>query len=431
MRQNFFFDLAYDIVLTAAGACYLFVQRIFQKKYMESFGQRFGEKFPQINKKGRKLFWLHAVSVGETKALAPFAKKLQSSYPEAIILVSSITETGHAEALRSIPFAKYHVYLPLDASWIIAPLVAKAAPDLVVISETDLWYSFLNAAKKAGAFVAVVNGKLSKRSEKRLKTFAFFTRRLYSLVDIFCLQSDLHKSRMHEIGISEKKLAVTGNTKLDLSPAFLSIEEKGALRRRLAIEEEEFVIVAGSTHPGEEALIVEAMKSVWEVFPKTKLLLAPRHPERFEQVAAELTNSSQTFSKWSQLAEKPPGLPHAIILIDCMGKLEQLYQLATIALVGGSFLEGVGGHNILEPCWYGVPTLFGPYMHSQPDLVGSALSAEAALQLPSEELPATLVSLLTSGERRARLSSNGKQLTAELAGSSQRCLEAIQNLLIF
>lgn len=333
-------NFAYDAVVAVAGVCCLAYQRLFRGKCRNSLWQRLGFRFPLIEKGrgegGRRLIWIHAVSVGETKAVAAIAKKLRERDPAVLLVVSSITETGHAEAQRSLPFADFHVFLPLDVSWIIGPIVSRVAPDVVLIGETDLWYQFMRAAKRAGAFVALVNGKLSHRSAERLRKVPFFARPLLGQLDLFCLQSAAYLQRFAKLGVAPNKLVVTGNTKFSSAPEVLAAAQLSLLRDRLGVAAQTPVVVAGSTHAGEEQIILEAMESVWKEFPAALLLLVPRHPERFDTVAALLDSRGIRYRRWSLLdSQQRDEGRGSVILVDAMGVLMCCYQLATIAIVGG------------------------------------------------------------------------------------------------
>jgi 3-deoxy-D-manno-octulosonic-acid transferase len=389
-----------------------------QGKYRQSLANRFGFSFPVIQKKGRFLVWVHAVSVGETKAIAQLVKKMKSEMPSAIFVISSVTETGHNEALRSIPMADYHVYLPFDFNLIVGHMVKKVVPDLVIISESDFWHNFLRNCKQVGAYIAVVNGKISSRSLHRFKKFSFFTKNLFQYIDLFCLQNSHYLKRFEQLGIPKEKLVVTGNLKFDDVYPKLTDEQFVAWRKQLKINEGDPVLVVGSTHEPEEKLILEQLQKVWKEFPKLKVLIVPRHPERFNVVAELLYKEKIAYACFSQLDSITPETK--VILIDAMGLLRKCYQLATLAVVGGSFTEKVGGHNILEPCWYGVPVLFGPYMFSQPQLVELIHLYHAGVQVHLSSLGTTINMLLSDVEEKKALGFAGLAMVEEIKGATDK-----------
>lgn len=395
-------------------------------KYRDSIWLRLGYDFPKIDKGERKLIWIHAVSVGETKAVSQLAKQLKQQGDRPIIVISSTTETGHAEAKRSLPFADYHVYLPMDFKRIVKPIIEQARPDLVILAETDFWYNFMRFSKKAGASIVLVNGKVSTRSLTRFLKFNFFAKTLFSLVDLFCVQNPLYRSRFEEIGVCLKKIIVTGNMKFDEEYSKLPDEDIAHWRKLLGISEDDKVLVAGSTHDPEEVILLDSLKMVWEKYPHLKVMIVPRHPERFNEVSSLLTKKNVSFVRFSNIHNKTGR--ENVILVDAMGVLRRCYQLADIALVGGSYVSRIGGHNIIEPCWYGKPVIFGPHMHSQLELVDLVKEYHAGEQVNPEKLGFTLMEWLVNPPKRISLGQGGFKLVNDLKGATEKNLNAIAHL---
>lgn len=394
---------------------------IFHKKYRTSFAKRFGWGFPIIKKGERPLIWIHAVSVGETRAIVPLVKLIKNEKPDALILISSVTETGHAEALRSIQGADFHVFLPFDLLWIVKPIVRKIKPDLVLLCESDFWFNFLKAVKEENGKVVLINGKISERSTKRFSWVPFFAKSLFQLIDLFCLQNVVYKDRFKKF-VPQEKMVVTGNMKFDDKYPQLSPEELAKWRTQLGIEPEDSLLVIGSSHDPEETLFIKNLHSLWKKYPRLKVILVPRHPERFNPVAYLLQKENIPFQRVS----KPTGESTPVVLGDAMGILRKCYQIGDIAIVAGSYTEKVGGHNILEPCWYGVPVLFGPHMHSQPEMVDLVNEYGAGLQVKPEMLQSTLDDLLANLSKRKKLGSAGLKLVADIHGATQRTWEKIE-----
>jgi len=402
-------------------------QMLVHKKYRDSLFQRLGIRFPVIDKGQRQLIWIHAVSVGETKAVALLAKRLKSELNNPIVVISSITETGHAEAKRSIPTADYHVYLPFDFRWSVKSIINRTRPDLVILCETDFWYNFLRFSKASGATIALVNGKVSPTSTKRFKRLSWLTKSLFNLIDLFGLQSRHYKERFLTIGIPEEKLIVTGNLKFDEQPEMMSETEKMQLKSRLGIQDGEKVVVIGSTHNPEEENLLEEIRKVWPAFPDLKVIIVPRHPERFSEVASLLKSKEIPFIRYSQTGS-PTYNGGKVVLLDAMGMLRKCYQLADAAIVAGSYIEKVGGHNILEPLWYGVPLLYGPYMHSQPALVELVKEYGAGKQVSLQDMHRELISVL-GGKDVPEMNQAGKKLISEVGGSTERTLNLLKQRL--
>lgn len=421
-----FFQIIYEaglILLWTALLPKFLYQLIVKKKYRKSFLQRFGKGFPSIRKDNHPLIWIHAVSLGETKAVCSLAKMLKNGDYSPTLIFSTATETGYSEACRTIG-ADYCVYLPFDFGWIIKPLIKRLKPDLVVLCESDFWYNFLSSAKQAGATVAVVNGKLSMRSTERFCRFPFFSNKLFHSIDLFCVQSSLYAKRFERIGIPTQKISVTGNMKFDGDYTRLSHLELTSWRSELGIAETDPVIVIGSSHHPEESELITALSKAWQAHPNLKVLIVPRHPERFNEVAGVLQKFNLDFHRLSQKLLKTSAPP--IILVDAMGLLRKCYQLATLAIVAGSYTQNVGGHNILEPACFGIPVIFGPHMYSQPDLVHLILEYKAGFQTPLDQISSTVLQLLNNNEQRRILGEAGLNLAKDLKGATQKTFDYLK-----
>lgn len=382
--------LLYDLCIFLMGLLYLphaLYQMVFKKKYRSSFTQRLGAHLPKRTDTKKQVIWIHMVSMGETRAMIPLYKKLREHYPDAALYLSSTTETGHQEAKRSLPSAEGYFYLPLDLSFLMQRLVKELKPNLLLLSESDFWFNMMHAVKKQGGKVVLVNGKLSERSANRFSRLSLFAKPLFSQIDLFCLQSTEFEKRFSSL-IPQEKIRVTGNLKLSIPPKQLSKEEKAHFRKEFGIQEGERVITIGSTHAGEEELILSLIPSFY------RILLVPRHPERFANV-----------KKWLE----KQNLPH-VTLVDRMGILSQCYQISELAIVGGSFIPGVGGHNIFEPIQAGIPVLFGPHMETQKELVEMILDAQAGIQIDIKNLSTALSEAPFLKENAHKLSHKGEEV---------------------
>ena len=424
-----FINILYDcalILLAIAALPRLIYQMAFHRKYRKSLLQRFGLGFPAILKNGKKLIWVHAVSVGETKAIASLVKKIKKEENNAIIVLSTVTETGFAEGNRTIPEADFHVFLPFDFQWIIKPIIMRTAPDMILLCETDFWPNFLKFSKKQGAKILLINGKLSERSLKHYLSFPALSKKMFSFIDLFCVQSKHYCDRFEQLGIPSDKIITTGNIKFDEKPPLMTIEEKNKTKGKFRLSSSDQVLIAGSTHDPEEKILLDALKEVWRQIPNLSVVIVPRHPERFEKVAYLLEQQAVPYRKFSRL-EKGTG-QEKVILVDAMGLLRDCYQIADLAIVAGSFTPRVGGHNIMEPSWYGVPVLFGPHMHAQPELLELMNKRQAGLQVEAKDLSAVLIRLLSHPEERKIIGEKGLQMVRELAGATERTYQAIKSL---
>lgn len=386
-------------------------------KYRQSLKARFGISLPSFTpKKGQDVIWIHAVSMGETRAVIPLYRKMRAAYPNSAILISTTTETGQAEAKRSMPEASAHFFLPLDFSWAIRRVMQQLQPTRLILCESDFWYHLLKIAKERGVRTDLINGKVSERSCQRFQKFAFFTRKLFANCDLFCVQSERYRDRFLSMGIPNEKIHVTGNLKFDSPAKKMEISESAAFKASLGITPNDQVLVVGSSHAPEEDWILSAVNSVWKKIPHLKVILVPRHPERFNEVAHLIEQKGIAFHR---LSEKKKG-NERLILIDAMGKLNPCYQIADIAIVGGSYTSHIGGHNIFEPIVFSVPVLFGPHMHRQPDLEEIVLTSASGKQVNIEQLPETLIEILEKPDIRLRYTEACHRLVQSIHGATER-----------
>lgn len=424
---NVFFLIFYECVLylIALGAIPKTIFSFFYyKKYRESLLPRLGLRPTLFRDNPLPSIWIHAVSVGETKAIVPLARELNRRYPDNPMIISSITETGHAEAKRSLPFADYHVYLPFDFCRLVKRMINKASPGVVILCESDFWFNFLHQARKSGASVILANGKMSERSMRRLSWVPFFSKRLFSLFDVLCVQNLLYRSRFIKAGALPDKITVTGNLKLDEEYPQLTKVEVTELRQKLGILSDQPVLTIGSSHDPEEKFFLKVLKELWKRTLNLRVILVPRKPEHFEEVAQLLERERLKWISFTDINRRTGN--EQVILIDAMGLLRMCYQLSDFALVGGSFTEQVGGHNILEPCWYGKPVLFGPHMHSQLESVELMTQYGAGVQVQHDQLQLVLEKWLDHRQVPQEIGLNGLNLVKELKGSTQRTLQAIE-----
>lgn len=420
------YELALWLLVLIFSPWFLY-QYFVHQKHNQSLLEKLGFRFPKLDKTKGPIIWIHAVSVGETKAVASLARELKIQFPSSQLIISSITETGHAEAMRSLHFADYHVYLPFDFVCLVSYVLARAKPDLVILCESDFWFNFLRVAKEGGAKLAIVNGKISERSTHRFSSVPFFSKELFGFFDVICVQNTLYKERFAAAGAPQDKLFVTGNLKLDEEYPQLSLPEIIQWKERLGISQGQLVLTIGSTHDPEEKLFLDILQDLWVKTPDLKVLIVPRHPERFNTVAEILEKAKVryiTFTDINCVTGK-----EQVILIDAMGMLRMCYQLSDIGIVGGSYTQRVGGHNILEPCWYGRPVLFGPYMHTQLELVELIQRYDAGEQADATELKKYLEEWIENKEERDRIGRNGLRMIADLKGSTKRTEAYLEPLL--
>jgi 3-deoxy-D-manno-octulosonic-acid transferase len=309
--------------------------------------------------------WIHAVSLGEVKASYPLLLEIAKTSNQPIA-VSCVTQAGFEQACKYKPLVKEVVYLPFDFSWLVKSLIKMIDPSIFILVEGDFWPELLSLLKDRQVPVMLVNGKRSDKSFKNYLRYPIYTSWLFSKIDTFCVQSDQYKDLFNKLGLSVN-LFVTGNMKFEYPLHRSTSEEIEALKHMCGFKREDRLIVIASTHPHEELKLISCLKDLLEHDSRLKLILVPRHAYRFDEVATMLKRLALSFSRLSSPRSSQ------ILLVDQMGVLCKFYEIASLAIVGGSF-EKIGGHNILEPLFYGVPTLFGPHMHKQKTLKEIALN---------------------------------------------------------
>ncbi len=372
----------------------------------------------------RPVIWVHAVSLGEVLAIGGLVEQMRRSFPCFRVLVSTTTNTGQELARKR--FGEESVfYFPLDFESAVRPYLQALKPRLVVLAETEFWPNFLHLAHSSGARVAVVNARVSDRSWPSYRRFRWALRRMLAHVDLFLAQTDEDAARLQSLGASAGRVQVTGNLKFDVSlpvpPAIVQ-----ALRGTLASESAGPVLVCGSTVEGEEPALLKAFEGVRVAHPRAVMILAPRHPERFDEVAVLSTQSGIPFYRRSRWKGEPLG--GRVFLVDSIGELAALYALADIAFVGGSLVPR-GGHNIIEPAQHGVAIITGEHTENFRDIVALFQSRNALRIVSVPELSRTLLQLLADDEERRALGQRAEETMRSQAGATARTLAALEILL--
>ncbi|MBS0585707.1 MAG: hypothetical protein JSR76_05345 [Verrucomicrobia bacterium] len=411
-------SLFYNAVILFWALCLLpreIYRLIFLKKPLKDFLQRLGISLPAFpwKKKGEMRIWIHAVSLGETKAIGPLIAEIRKDYPKASLFFSSTTETGHDEAKRSYKEGAYFFFLPLDLSFVMKRLITRISPDLFILVETDFWWHLLSYAKKNDVNVVLINGKISLASLRNYKRAPRFAKELFSLIDLYCVQSEEYFSSFKSLGVREERIFVTGNVKFDM---------KEMLSQTLYFKtphENKKVVTLASTHEEEEAMILEVLEGLKG---SVSFLIAPRHPSRFPVVAKLLKKKGISFR---HITEEGTGAED-VVLVDKVGVLDQCYRYSQAVIVGGSFVKHVGGHNIYEPVRFGVPVLYGPYMHKQEQLVTSLKKHNIGEQVELSALKGALERLLETPEEQLKY----QALRSEMEGATERSWSQIKSKIL-
>ncbi len=375
---------------------------------------------------GSPRVWIHAASVGESGIAYSLAGKLKERIPGAAVFVSTVTGTGldHIGQMseRSLDSPVDGIFLaPLDHPLVTRMFVRVVRPDVFVLVETELWPWLIDALERRGVPVTVINGRISRRAFRRYSFFRSEVRRMLNGVTLFCVQNRTFAGRFRHLGVPPERIETIGNVKFDNLPDASAFDPE-AIRRRLGIPEGVPVFVAGSTRPGEEAVVARAFRSAADKRPELVMVLAPRHLNRQPEVEETLRKAGLAYVKRSAGGTvSPPAVP--VLLLDTMGELVGAFAGADAAFVGGS-LTDFGGHNPLEPAALGTPVLFGPYMEQtgcKELLEGGA----ASVVHDDRDLAATLDVLLARGERRNRMAAAGPLVVNRFRGTLARTLDCM------
>jgi 3-deoxy-D-manno-octulosonic-acid transferase len=425
--------LAYSLLVVLAvlvGSPYFVYQAMRHRKYVGSLRQRLGRLPISLNLDSDASIWIHAVSVGEVLSARPLVEALRHRYPGLRLYVSTTTMTGQQVVRQQLQQTIDGVfYFPFDFAFIVRRVLNVVRPRLLILVENEIWPHLLRESHRRGVKTMIVNGRISARSFPRYRLARPFFRRVLGHVDRFCMQGEESARRAIELGADPSLVTVTGSLKFDSATgADLHARGRGRVLRFLRVPPDRVVIVAGSTMRGEERAMLQAFRRVKATAPNAMLILAPRHAERFEEAAQLVAAEGFLTVRRTELAIDAE--PRAdVVVLDTIGELAQVYQLATVAFVGGSLVE-TGGHNILEPAVFGRPVVFGPHMSNFAEITATFLANRAAVQVSSpRELEEQLADLVADPVRRASMGAAARALVDANRGALDRTVEAIVRLL--
>ena len=426
--------VVYSLLILMFGAIaspYLVYQAVRYKKYIRSLGQRMGYLPVSFNLDGEDSIWIHAVSVGETMTVRALIADLKRRYPNLRIFLSTTTMAGQQVARRNVQDVDAVFYFPFDLTFIVRRTLRLVKPRLFIMMETELWPNLLRQCKRTGVATLMVNGRISNRSYPRYKLVRPFFKKVLADVDRFCMQSEESARRVIDIGADPSRVVVTGSLKFDSleKPAAASLERgQNRVLRYFRMTSGRPVIVAGSTMREEEQYVLQAFRRIKSSVTNPLLVLAPRHPERFSEVAQLARDQAFVTTRRSDLPIDAE--PRAeVVVLDTIGELAQVYQVATAVFVGGSLVDS-GGHNILEPAVHGKPFVFGPHMHNFKEIADAFVANDAAIQVNSPRaMEEALLALLTDPVRRARLGAAARALVESNRGAKDKTLAVVAQLL--
>jgi 3-deoxy-D-manno-octulosonic-acid transferase len=418
------------LVVFVVVSPYFLYQAIRYNKYIGSLGQRLGYLPIAVNVDGEESIWIHAVSVGEALTARALAADLKARYPRLRLYLSTTTIAGQQVARRSLQHVDAVFYFPFDWAFIVRRTLRIVRPRVFVMMETEIWPNLLRLCRARGIKTVLINGRISSRSYPRYRLVRPFFRRVLADVDRFCMQSEQSARRLIDLGAEPARVTVTGSLKFDSLelPAVSHGKPRERVLRFFRVAPHRVVVIAGSTLRGEEAAVLRGVARLKASMPSALAVLAPRQPERFGEVERLARDLGFVTARRTDLPIDAE--PRAdVVVLDTIGELAQLYQIATIVFVGGSLVDH-GGHNILEPAIFGKPILFGSHMGNFKEIADTFLANGAAVQVHSErELEEAMLSLVTDPVRRARLGAAARALVEANRGAKDKTLAVIAELL--
>ena len=404
-------------------------------KYVVGFRERLGFLSP-VKKIGRRVIWIHCVSVGETQAARPLVHSIKERFPNHLIVISTITITGQnlAREVFKRDAAKVF-YFPFDWRWVVRRTLKAVNPDAVLVMETELWPNFLRECKHQEIPVALINGRLSAQSLRRYRLIKGFMARVLSSLNLAIMQTEADAERLRALGMDADRTRVFGNMKFDAETMRENDSLSAEFRERFGLTGDPSLILAASTHAPEEKILLDAFKQTRAKSPASlRLMIAPRHPERFAEVAALITASGLSWTRRTKAADTADAQAH-VILLDSIGELPSVYSLASLVFVGGSIAR-TGGHNILEPAAAGVSVITGAHTYNFQTIVETFVEAGAIVQLPplsdaeaTVQLANTISNLLANPSRRLELGTRARSLVNENRGATERTLRSLDSII--
>lgn len=404
---------------------YFLFQALAHRKYITGLRERLGS-LPKLDQ--QPVVWLHCVSVGETQAARPLVERIRQEWPHHALVVSTVTLTGQKLARDLFRgHAARVIYFPFDWRWSVRRALKAINPSVVVIMETELWPNFFRECKAREIPVALVNGRISRTSFGRYLKIRFFLRRVLECLSVAVMQSEQDAERIRALGMREGQIFSVGNLKFEAA----ATEKNTGIEERFGLDKSVPLVLAASTHAPEEKIVIESFKRLRKRHATVRLMIAPRRPERFNEVAELIEASGLSWTRRTN-EPAPEDKSVAVILLDTIGELTSVYQQASVVFVGGSIVDR-GGHNVLEPAAHGVAVITGAHTHNFHAIVALLKDAIVQLQpLEGEEMVIALSEamrrLLDNAELRIELGSRAKQLVAANQGATEKTMKLIAPL---
>ncbi len=429
--------LLYNILLLIALVLFvipyytyrLFTEQGFKLRFKQSLGCVDDEEIAKVMRKN--CIWIHGASVGEIVATSPLVRQIRKELPDRPILVSAFTVGGYNMAKQIIPEADAIIYFPLDLPFVAGSLVQRIHPGVFMPVETELWPNFLSAIRERHIPVMMVNGRISEKSVKTYRYLYGIWDDMLNTVTRFCMQSSIDADYITHLGAERSKVFVTGNTKFDQTYAEVTEEDLEKYRRELGIEGCYPVIIAGSTHPGEEKLLIESFREIKRAHKDAALVIAPRKTARAAEIAKLAATFGYETGYRSQMLEATDGRRYPVIVLDTIGELGRIYAVGDIVYVGGSF-SGTGGHNVLEPAAHAKPILVGPSMQNFKDSYALLSKAGGCKMVHNgPELTKVMLDIAADDALRNKMGQASIQVIKENRGADVKSINYLKELLEF
>ena len=402
-------------------APWYFIKMKLWKKEGLFLRERMGMKLPAPKPEAPSL-WIHAVSVGEVLSLRRLVSELRAKHPTWPVYFSTLTNTGYRVAKQTLSGIEEIFFVPLDFGWVVRRFFSALRPRIFVLAESEFWPHLLRQARRSCRSVILVNGRMSRRSHRKYRRWRSLARRVLGNIDYFLVQTEKDRERLEGIGIPPQKVEVAGNLKAEVRLPDVSAEERNGLRAEFGLSSEKKVIIAGSTHRGEETLILRAFAGARKIRPDLVMVIAPRHPERSSEVEKAGVEIGLGVMRRTQAR---PEKPWDLLILDTIGELAKFYALADLAFVGGSLIPH-GGQNFLEPAYYGKPLCFGKHMENFAALADDFVSSGAArVVLGREELEELF--LMKDEKKLEEMGRKARDLLSSLQGATARTLQIIES----
>ena len=433
--KRWLFNLIYFGILLFFSPM-IFYRALRHGKYRKGFRQKFFGRIPRRRnvlrnrpeQTGTKVLWFHAVSVGEIKLLQPLLQKIRETQPNWHCAVSTTSKTGMDLARQLFGNDWTVFYCPLDFSWAVEKAFQRLKPNLMVLVEQELWPNLIESAKQHGVKTALINGRFGEGGYKRYLWIRPVIALLLRQFDLIAPQNEIYAGWFRRLGASSEVMQITGSIKFDGANTDRNNPETQRLRKLAGITTEDIVFLAGSTQHPEETFAVECYEHLKKDFPQLRLIIVPRHPERFDEVSTMLDNKAVLWERRSTLSEKDKTDRTKILLVDTVGELGGWWGTATIAYVGGSMGKR-GGQNMIEPAAYGAAVCFGPKTKNFSDIVEMMLRDNAAQVVHDQrEMERFVRHCLEEPDFAARLGNNAQNLVQRQVGATQKTLDLLQAL---